>query len=281
MNSSATARTRRSFALVLGLCLMLPLAIAACEIVEVIQPKTAVQGETIQVVVTVQKTFDDSNPHRGIVSVLVPEDWAYVSGTYDGDAGAGDMLEDAGWADSTETVLPAPEGMKWIGTISDEAYTATADDFYDALLLLEVGQEVGTFDLGYFTTIDAFNTMDIDFGEPNDNTADTLMNQPIVVEVFVANEGDAQPAAAVLSQNYPNPFVASTSIGYSLERASDVRLTVFDAAGREVTVLAEGRRPAGAHTAVFSAADLPSGTYVYRLEADGETIETRRMTVVR
>ncbi|MEM9996450.1 MAG: T9SS type A sorting domain-containing protein, partial [Bacteroidota bacterium] len=218
---------------------------------------------------------------QGVVSVLVPEDWSFVSGAYDGDAGAGAMLEDEGWADSTNTVAPAPDGMKWIGTLSEEASTASADDIYDVTLQLQVGQQTGTFNLAYFTTITAFNTMDIDFGPPDDNTADIVTDVPIEVMMDVANEDQTQPAAFALDQNYPNPFASGTAIRYTLDRAANVRLAVFDAQGREVAVLAEGTHAAGEHAADFEAAALPSGTYLYRLTADGETVDTRRMTVAR
>ena len=35
---------------------------------------------------------------------------------------------------------------------------------------------------------------------------------------------------------------------------------------RQVRVLADGTREAGTHEVVFDAEDLPSGTYLYRLE---------------
>ncbi len=275
------ATPRRSLAAVLCLCALLPLALAACEIIEVIQPSEADQGEVIEVTITVEKFYEDTKPHVGVVSVLVPEDWSFVSGEYGGDAGPGAMLEDEGWADSTEIILPAPDGMKWIGTISDEAYTAEASAFYDVTLQLQVGQTTGTFDLGYFTTLADFETSFITFGPPDSNSADTLMNQRITVNPVVANEEDTQPGAFALGQSYPNPFAASTTIRYALGRAAAVRLTVFDAAGREVAVVEEGSRSAGDHTVTFEASGLPSGTYLYRLEADGETVQTQRMTLVR
>ncbi|MEM6783687.1 MAG: T9SS type A sorting domain-containing protein [Bacteroidota bacterium] len=281
MPSLATTSSRRDMLLLFGVCAMLPLILAACEILEVIQPAEAEQGEIIEVIVTIQKTFEDTNAWQGIVSVLVPEDWSLVSGAYDGDAGAGTMLESADWADSTNTVAPAPDGMKWIATISENASTASANDIYDVTLQLQVGQETGTFNLAYFTTITAFTTDDIDFGPPDDNTADILLDQPITVNMAVANEDETQPDAFALDQNFPNPFADATSIRYRLDRGAEVRLTVFDASGREVAVLAQGRQAAGDHTAAFDSADLPSGTYLYRLDADGETIETRQMTVVR
>jgi hypothetical protein len=270
---------RRDLAIVLGLLLGLPLVLAACEILDVTQPSEAEQGEVIEVMVTVVQPFEDTTPHHGVLSVLVPDDWSFVSGTYSGDAGSGDMVEDEGWSDSTEIVLPAPPGMKWIGTISEDARTVPHDDaFLDATLQLRVGQTTGDFDLGYFTTNDGFPTSLIEFGPNEKNTADTLMNVPITVMLSDANEGGAGPETFALAQNHPNPFADATSVRFSLARAAAVRLAVYDALGREVAVLAEGLRAAGPHAVALDARGLPAGTYLYRLEADGEVIATRRMT---
>ena len=45
-----------------------------------------------------------------------------------------------------------------------------------------------------------------------------------------------------------------------------VRLVVYDVLGRQVRVLLDGTRQAGAHEVVFDAGNLPSWTYLYRLE---------------
>ncbi len=84
----------------------------------------------------------------------------------------------------------------------------------------------------------------------------------------------------VLSQNYPNPFAASTEIGYTLRHSGLVRLTVTDLLGRVVAVLVDGERPAGSHTATFEGAGLPAGIYFYRLEIDGKVL-TKRMNLQR
>jgi hypothetical protein len=273
---------RRELTIVLGLLLGLPLFLAACEIIEVLQPTEAEQGEVIEVMVTVEQPIEDTNPHRGVLSVLVPDDWSFVSGTYGGDAGPGDMVEDEGWADSTEIVLPAPAGMKWIGMLSEDAHAVTsAPAFFDATLQLQVGQQTGDFDIGYFTTNDGFATADIVFGDSEDNTADTLMNVPITVTMTTASEDGAQPRAFTLAQNSPNPFAAATTVGYALARAADVRVAVYDLVGREVAVLSEGRRAPGEHTVTLDARSLPAGTYLYRLEVDGEVVAVRRMTLAR
>ena len=60
------------------------------------------------------------------------------------------------------------------------------------------------------------------------------------------------PDGYALEQNYPNPFNPSTVIRFTLPRAEEVTISVYDLAGRMVTTLVSGRLPAGAHTTVFS-----------------------------
>jgi hypothetical protein len=88
------------------------------------------------------------------------------------------------------------------------------------------------------------------------------------------------PISHRLSQNYPNPFNPATTISYALPRTADVALTVFDVLGREVRRLASGTKPTGTYEVTFDASGLPSGIYLYRLQA-GDYVETKRMVVVR
>ena len=103
-----------------------------------------------------------------------------------------------------------------------------------------------------------------------------------VVAVPVPNEPapSSEPVAFALTQNYPNPFAARTTIEYVAARSGPVTLAVYDVLGREVAVLVDGVVPAGTHRVPFDASALPSGLYLYRLETDGAT-HTRRMTLLR
>jgi len=83
-----------------------------------------------------------------------------------------------------------------------------------------------------------------------------------------------------LEQNYPNPFNPKTAIGYHLPVAGEVRVVVYDVAGREVAVLAAEEKPAGWHTAAFDASGLASGVYVCRLRSGTVSI-SRTMVYVR
>ena len=82
-----------------------------------------------------------------------------------------------------------------------------------------------------------------------------------------------------LGQNYPNPFSASTTIPYVLERPMHVQLSIFDALGREVRTLVNDVQHAGYHEIVLAAGTLFSGSYVYRLKTPEGTF-TKRFAVL-
>lgn len=88
------------------------------------------------------------------------------------------------------------------------------------------------------------------------------------------------PAVYSLAQNYPNPFNPSTVIQYSLPEASDVTLAVYDMLGREVASLVDGQKSAGSYEVSFSAGNLSSGIYFYRLNT-GNFTKIRSMTFVK
>lgn len=95
----------------------------------------------------------------------------------------------------------------------------------------------------------------------------------------------AAPAAAVLRPNQPNPFNPSTTIVFELPRQAGVLLTVHDLAGRRLCTLVDGTREAGRHEVVWdgrsaSGSVLPSGTYIYQLQAGGERL-TRKMSLLK
>jgi hypothetical protein len=75
-----------------------------------------------------------------------------------------------------------------------------------------------------------------------------------------------------LSQNFPNPFNASTTISYSLATSSFVELRVFDILGREVMHIDIGAQDSGVHSLVLDARNLASGIYLYQLHPNTLTM---------
>jgi len=89
------------------------------------------------------------------------------------------------------------------------------------------------------------------------------------------------PSSCILHQNHPNPFSPVTEIGFTLAREMTVTLIVTDLFGREVARLCDAEcRAAGTHRVSFDARGLPSGMYLYRLEA-GEVLRVRKMVRMR
>ncbi|MEM6644705.1 MAG: DNRLRE domain-containing protein [Bacteroidota bacterium] len=85
----------------------------------------------------------------------------------------------------------------------------------------------------------------------------------------VANEREDLPTTVRLSNAYPNPFQAQTTLRYDLDQPEAVTLTVYDLLGRPVATLAEGMQTAGSHTAVWQPEALPNGLYIARLTTGG------------
>jgi aminopeptidase N len=102
---------------------------------------------------------------------------------------------------------------------------------------------------------------------------------------YVLSPSSILPSSYRLEQNYPNPFNPGTTISFSLPHRSEVRLTVYDALGREVVQLLNGRQEAGGHSARWEGKDafgrpVASGTYFCRLTAESWT-STRKMLMLR
>jgi hypothetical protein len=99
----------------------------------------------------------------------------------------------------------------------------------------------------------------------------TLVDEDILPEV---------PTRSELAQNHPNPFNATTTIGYELPFGDYVRLEVFDLLGHKVATLAEGEQVAGHKSISWDASQFSSGVYIYRLTV-GNLTETKKMMFLK
>ncbi|HEX2961710.1 MAG TPA: endonuclease [Ignavibacteriales bacterium] len=88
------------------------------------------------------------------------------------------------------------------------------------------------------------------------------------------------PQTMYLEQSYPNPCNPEAVISYGLNENSHVSLKVYNTIGVEVASLVNGYQTAGTHTVKFNGSGLPSGIYLYRLEA-GKYTFTRKLVLLK
>jgi len=75
-----------------------------------------------------------------------------------------------------------------------------------------------------------------------------------------------------LKQNYPNPFNPTTVIEFSIPNDGFVNLIVYNTLGQTVSELANEYMRAGSYVKFFTANNLPSGVYYYKLIYQGNSI---------
>ncbi len=89
------------------------------------------------------------------------------------------------------------------------------------------------------------------------------------------------PAAYRLGQNYPNPFNPSTVISFEIAQTKHVTLKIYNILGELMTTLVDGVKEPGVYRLNLQANALSSGVYFYSLAADGATIQTKKMLLLR
>lgn len=143
----------------------------------------------------------------------------------------------------------------------------------------------GTFELGY-QTLTATAYTNNGAGGKASHPLSITMN--VVVSDASARGGKALdnlllhdvPTEFDLAGAYPNPFNPTTTIRVAVPDAAPVKLLVYDLLGRHVETLVDGTLDAGIHDIRFDAGNLPSGTYLYRLETRAGSF-TKRMVLMK
>ena len=83
-----------------------------------------------------------------------------------------------------------------------------------------------------------------------------------------------------LYNNFPNPFNPSTKIKFDIPNSTLVKLTVYNILGKEVKTLVNDNMSAGSYSVEFTADNLSSGIYLYRIETS-EFVGTKKMLLLK
>lgn len=103
---------------------------------------------------------------------------------------------------------------------------------------------------------------------------------PATVYSYKVGEVTVVPAEFQLKQNYPNPFNPNTAIEFTLPKTSFVRLKIYNVLSEEVATLVSDKLPAGNYKRGWSAVNMTSGMYYYRLQA-GDFIAVRKLLLLK
>jgi len=124
-----------------------------------------------------------------------------------------------------------------------------------------------------------------------------IFNVTIMVDEIILNGDDSDNVSSVLargsdelsqipfqfglSDSYPNPFNPITSFELSIAEEKQVDVIVYDLSGKQVDVLYSGTRAPGYYNISWQADRHSSGVYFVRLLAEGNLLDTKKITLLK
>ena len=166
--------------------------------------------------------------------------------------------------DRDDQTLKIYHNDQLLGTAPDKSYNVTSK----ADLLIGTNAALADFLNGQIDEIRLFNY-----------ALTQAEIQQLYGEVTGIEDTGPVPRSFELT-NYPNPFNNSTLVKYSIPKAGNVEIDLYNMLGQKVAILVKSRLTAGTHTFNFDAGSLSSGIYIFRLQADDRSI-LRKIILLR
>ena len=89
--------------------------------------------------------------------------------------------------------------------------------------------------------------------------------------------GAELPERSALLTNYPNPFAGETTLEFTVQKPTQVRLDVFDVLGRRIETVVDQRYSSGVHQVRWNSESLSRGVYLVRMEVDGLPMRVQKV----
>jgi len=144
-----------------------------------------------------------------------------------------------------------------------------------------------TLKCSYSTTSTAYTGAESGYPVGDLNWFPTLLAKYNSGVALGVSENGSLPLEYTLNQNYPNPFNPSTNISYSLPKASNVTLTIYNSIGQEIAVLINNQlQSAGQHKISWNGKDaagrtVATGVYFYQLSTAENVAMTKKMILLK
>jgi hypothetical protein len=194
---------------------------------------------------------------------------------------------------SNSVIFDCPEGQFH----SDVAASFTAQDIDPMMRNVEGREDQGMIDLrpdfgspllsgavaleddGFFEQVDFIGA----FGSVQWLAGWSILEEQgrLGTETAIDNDNnDIAVATAYALSSYPNPFNPTAQVKFSIPETQEVKVSVYDLTGREVTTLVNNKYKAGYHTITFDATDFSSGIYFIKLQSSNKVI-TKPVTLLK
>ena len=173
-------------------------------------------------------------------------------------------LPDGCYAD---LVIPDTCGSKFAGLTVD-SFLVLANKFVSGQTVMFNGKALKAGDVNVTATC---------LNQLNNNCSPPLLQVLVAADPALEN---VLPTEFGLDQNYPNPFNPSTEISFSLPKATNVKLEIFNLLGQKVVTLVDGAKEAGIYSVTWNGSNVSSGVYFYRLTTP-EFVMSKKMLLMK
>ncbi len=186
-----------------------------------------------------------------------------------------------GWFDSTGNLMNDTTKFRC-------AAGATENDILEGVLYLdnifggkEMPQNVWIA-VGTYQTQDN-GSLQWQVPRPPDGVVDSILSKDEFLHIdlstgIVEEPSDGLAPIIFALKTYPAPFTSWLALSFSLSKDSDVKIQLYDAAGREVKSLFDGHLTRGKHELSFDCDSIAQGVYFLRVSAG---MESRTLTTVK
>lgn len=154
----------------------------------------------------------------------------------------------------------SPEEFKIISSFNDN-FTVTQSESFGIRFDFETGAEYeeSSFESGIALITEVMN---------------------LGIEYDPVKKDKKETGSVFNASNYPNPFTSATTISYTLDEDTYIKITVYDRLGRDIQTLVDGEGSKGTYSVEFDGSLLEPGTYFYRIKSSSKT-EVRKMVIER
>jgi hypothetical protein len=224
-------------------------------------------------------------------STVMPDFVKYTGTVITGNiqfSATGDQIIAFQGSDATPSFIYALNDNDTLGTSWNYAYNSNSSALPTGLIdgTTAFGYEPETDNIVY-TGITSGSRSELlaAIGNQANWTGSDASRQTMPTGPFTITGVEGQPNTGSLPGSYalkasPNPAYSRSLISFSLPKAGNAELSIFNIAGQKVATLASGPMSAGNHTVLWQTGHVPQGVYFYQLQAEGQAV-TRNIVVLK